>query len=36
MQGAIFWIETGLQDAGGRRPYVILQNNIANHSLLAP
>ncbi len=32
VQGAIFWIETGPQDAGGRRPYVILQNIIANRS----
>ncbi|HSH83291.1 MAG TPA: type II toxin-antitoxin system PemK/MazF family toxin [Herpetosiphonaceae bacterium] len=32
VQGAIFWIETGPQDAGGRRPYVVLQNNIANRS----
>ena len=32
MQGAIFWIETGPQDDGGRRPYVVLQNNIANRS----
>ncbi len=32
VQGAIFWIATGPQDDGGRRPYVVLQNNIANRS----
>lgn len=32
VQGALFWVETAPQDAGGRRPYVVLQNNVANRS----
>lgn len=32
MQGALYWVTTGPQDDGGRRPYVVLQNNAANRS----
>ena len=31
-QGALYWIATGPQDAGGRRPYVVIQSNFVNRS----